>query len=68
MNMGLTNAPGPLLAAIMGVTRQTLHPLVKSLEAQDAIEWRYGQIRILDPIRLGVDGSVRSKPAEGRAG
>jgi CRP/FNR family cyclic AMP-dependent transcriptional regulator len=44
------------LAAIIGVTRQTLHPLVKALEEQGAIELRFGHVRIIDPAQIGVDG------------
>jgi CRP-like cAMP-binding protein len=42
------------LAAILGVTRQTLHPLVKALEERGAIELRFGHVRILDPKLFGV--------------
>ena len=42
------------LAAIVGVTRQTLHPLVKALEERGAIELRFGHVRILDPKLFGV--------------
>jgi CRP/FNR family transcriptional regulator, cyclic AMP receptor protein len=42
------------LAAIVGVTRQTLHPLVKALEERGAIELRFGHVRILDSTLFGV--------------
>jgi CRP-like cAMP-binding protein len=42
------------LAAIVGVTRQTLHPLVKALVERGAIELRFGHVRILDPTLFGA--------------
>lgn len=50
------------LAAIVGVTRQTLHPLVKSLEKQGLIEARFGIIRILDRARFGAAQLPAAKP------
>jgi CRP/FNR family transcriptional regulator, cyclic AMP receptor protein len=43
------------LAAILGVTRQTLHPLVKALVEQGTIDLRFGHIRVLDRAQVGAD-------------
>jgi len=51
------------LAAIVGITRQTLHPLVKTLEDQGAIEVRFGHVRILDSERFGVAQESTALPA-----
>jgi CRP-like cAMP-binding protein len=44
------------LAAILGVARQTLHPLVKAQVEQGVIELRFGHVRVLDRARVGADG------------
>jgi CRP-like cAMP-binding protein len=56
------------LAAILGVTRQTLHPLVKTLVEQGVIELRFGHIRILDRARVGADGGPWMQRAARRTG
>jgi CRP-like cAMP-binding protein len=56
------------LAAIVGVTRQTLHPLVKTLVEQGVVELRFGHIRILDRARIGADGRSWAPRAVHRAG
>jgi DNA-binding MarR family transcriptional regulator len=56
------------LAAILGVTRQTLHPLVKALVEQGVIELRFGHIRVLDRARVGADGRPWTQLAVHRDG
>ncbi len=40
------------LAAMVGVTRQTIYRLLAEWEAQGLIERGYGRVRLLDPVRL----------------
>jgi CRP-like cAMP-binding protein len=40
------------LAAIVGVTRQTINPLVRAMADRGLIELRFGRIRVLDPVGL----------------
>jgi CRP-like cAMP-binding protein len=51
------HAPQADLAALMGVSRQTLNELLKRLEASGAIEVSYRKIRVLDLERLRGDRS-----------
>jgi CRP-like cAMP-binding protein len=51
------NVPQTDLAALMGVSRQTLNELLKRLEANGAIEVSYRKIRVLDVERLRGDRS-----------
>lgn len=51
------NVPQADLAALMGVSRQTLNELLKRLEASGAIEVCYRKIRILDVEQLRGDQS-----------
>ncbi|WP_226703912.1 Crp/Fnr family transcriptional regulator [Microbulbifer elongatus] len=47
-----------LLANMMGMTRQGVHGVLKSIEAQGLVEFAYGRVTIPDPVRLAryLDG------------